>query len=175
MGRINLIGDMKKIISEHKKVVEKAEIIALNRAGASALAQTVMFIRKRYNIKASDLKNEIKVTKAKKSNKKFRLTVSHKALARVKFGAAKQTRKGVNVTIAKGERQSIPSAFITTVGKGYHKGVFKRVSKERLPIKELYGPSAMQLMSSKEAQEHIEKIFQEKFEKELASAIKYAK
>lgn len=179
MARIDLMRDIKKVFNEHRKLIDKAEVIALNRAGASALAQTVIFIRKRYNIKASDLKNEIKITRASKSSKKFRITVSHKGLALVKFGAAKQTKKGVNVTVIKGERDHYKSAFITEVkgtnSKTNHRGVFIRKGKPRLPIKELYGPSAMQLMSSKEAQEHIEKIFQDKFEKELASAIKYVK
>lgn len=175
MARIDLTREIKKVFDEHKKIVDKAEVIALNRAGKSALAQTVIFIRKKYNIKASELKDQIKIIRASKSKKVFRLEVSHKALALVKFGAARQTKKGVNVTVIKGARQSLPSAFITEVGKGRHKGVFKRVGKPRLPIKELYGPSAMQLMSSKEAQAEIERVFNEKFEKELASAIKYAK
>lgn len=175
MSKIDLTREIKKVFDEHKKIVDKAEVIALNRAGKSALAQTVIFIRKKYNIKASELKDQVKIVRATKGRKIFRLEVSHKALALVKFGAARQTKKGVNVTVVKGARQSIPSAFITDVGKGRHKGVFKRTGKSRLPIKELYGPSAMQLMSSKEAQAEIERVFSEKFEKELASAIKYAK
>ena len=175
MGRIDLTRGISKVFSEHRKKVERAEIVALNRAGRSALAQTVMFIRKAYNIKSSDLKNEIKISTASKGRKRFRLTVTHKGLALVKFGAAKQTKSGVNVTVKRGGRQSFKSAFITEVGKGRHRGVFKRESKARLPIKELYGPSAMQLMSSDEAQKHIEKIFQEKFEIELIRAMQYAK
>ena len=175
MGRIDLTREIKAAFNEQRKQIEKAEIIALNRAGKSALAQTVIHIRKTYNIKSSDLKNEIKVSRATKGAKRFRLTVTHKGLALVKFGSARQTKKGVNVTVKKGGRQSIKSAFITEVGKGRHRGVFKREGKARLPIKELFGPSAMQLMSSDEAQKHIEKIFQEKFEVELIRAMQYAK
>lgn len=175
MAKIDLMRDIKKVFNEHRKQVDRAEIVALNRAGRSALAQTVMFIRKAYNIKASELKDQIKISPAKKGAKRFRLTVSHKGLALVKFGSARQTKSGVNVTVKKGGRQSIKSAFITEVGKGRHKGVFKREGKPRLPIKELFGPSAMQLMSSDQAAEYINKIFQEKFEIELIRAMKYAK
>jgi hypothetical protein len=163
MAKINLTGDIKNVFSEHRKKVERAEIVALNRAGRSALAQTVMFIRKVYKIKSSDLKNEIKISTASKGRKRFRLTVTHKGLALVKFGNAAQTKAGVSVAIKKGARQSFKSAFITEVGKGRHRGVFKREGKKRLPIKELFGPSAMQLMSSDQAAEYINKIFQEKF------------
>ena len=73
----------------------------------------------------------------------------------------------------KGNRKTINSAFITEVGKGYHRGVFKRETKKRLPIKELYGPSVMQVMSSGKAEEFIQKVFNERFEKELKQALIY--
>ena len=175
MAKINLTAEIKKVFNEHRKQIEKAEIIALNRAGRSALAQTVMFIRKAYNIKSSDLKNEIKISAAKKGAKRFRLSISFKAISLVKYGSARQTKEGVNVSVRKGTRDTYKSAFITEVGKGRHKGVFKRTGKERLPIKELYGFSAQQLFSNEVAEEYINKIFQEKFEIELIRAMKYAK
>ena len=51
MGRIDLTREIKAAFNEQRKQIEKAEIIALNRAGRSALAQTVIFIRKAYNNK----------------------------------------------------------------------------------------------------------------------------
>lgn len=175
MGTIKVNKQIDKVFKNHIKQVERAKIIAVNRAGRSALAQTVSFVRQAYNIKASDLKNEIKIKPAYKGNSKFRLTVTHKALSLMKYGSARQNKSGVNVTVSKGKRQSIKSAFVATVGKGMHVGVFKRVGKPRLPIKELYGPSAMQLMSSQEAIKQIENVFQAKFEKELIAALKYGK
>lgn len=175
MSKINITREITKVFDEQKKIIEKAEIIALNRAAKSAVAQTVKFIREAYNIKASDLKNEIKITRANKLNKKVTLKVSHKAISLVKYGSARQNKSGVSVTVTRGKRQKIKSAFIAEVGKGHHKGVFKRVGKKRLPIKELYGPSAMQLMSSKQAEDYIKNVFYERFDEELQSAIKYAK
>ena len=40
-----------------------------------------------------------------------------------------------------GGRKSIKSAFIATMPSG-HRGVFKRADRRRMPIKQLYGPSA---------------------------------
>jgi len=175
MGTKKVNNQIDKIFSEHKKKVERAKIIAVNRAARSALAQTVIFIRKAYNIKSTDIKNEIKVTIASIGQSKFKIKVSHKAIGLIKYGAARQTKAGVNATISKGNRQKFKGAFIATVGKGGHTGVFKRVGKPRLPIKELYGPSAMQLMSSDEVEKFINSVFLEKFEKELIAAMKYGK
>lgn len=49
---------------------------------------------------------------------------------------ATQTSRGVRVRA----RGSYKSAFIATMGSG-HRGVMKRVGKERLPIRELFGPN----------------------------------
>jgi Prophage minor tail protein Z (GPZ) len=51
------------------------------------------------------------------------------------------TQTGVGVRAAKpwGKAQVFPGAFIANAGG--HRGVFKRVSRKRLPIKELWGPS----------------------------------
>ena len=177
MAKINLTGEIKKVFSEHKKKVERAEIIALNRAGRSALAQTVMFIRKGFNIKASDLKDQIKITRANKGRKIFTITVSDKALALIKYGNPNQTKKGVNVTVRKGKRELYPSAFIIEKQhlKRGDRGVFKREGKSRLPIRRLWGPTAMDLFSSSKAEAFIDKVFQERFQKELIAAMKYGK
>ena len=177
MARIDLMRDIKKVFNEHRKQVDKAEIIALNRAGRSALAQTVMFIRKGFNIKASDLKDQIKITRANKGKKVFTITVSDKALSLMKYGTPNPTAKGVKVTVRKGNRELYPSSFII---KGEHlkrgeTAIFKREGKSRTPIRKLWGPTAMDLFSSSKAEAFIDNIFQEKFQKELIAAMKYGK
>lgn len=170
---INIKAQTDRVFKEHIKKAERAKVIALNRAGRSALSQTVRFIREKYNIKASDLKDQIKIIPANKTKDVFVIKASHKAIGLIKFGSARQTKKGVAVSVSKGNRKTINSAFITEVGKGYHRGVFKRETKKRLPIKELYGPSVMQVMSSGKAEEFIQKVFNERFEKELKQALIY--
>ena len=177
MGRIDLTREIKAAFNEQRKQIEKAEIIALNRAGKSALAQTVMFIRKGFNIKASDLKDQIKITRANKGRKIFRIEVTDKALALIKYGTPNQTKKGVMVTVRKGKRELYKSAF--KIDPKYLKrgkeNVFRRIGKERTPIRVLWGPTAMDLFSSSKAEAFIDSIFQEKFEKELIAAMKYGK
>jgi len=174
MGTMKVNAQIDRVFKEHKKNIERAKVIAVNRAAKTAVAQTVMFVRQTYNIKSSDLKNQIKITKASGANSKVKLIVSHKAIALIKFNVRRKS-KPVKATISKGKLDEFPSAFVATVGKGAHVGVFKRKGKDRTPIKELYGPSGMQLISSDEAEKFIEKIFWDRFEKELIAAMKYGK
>lgn len=50
---------------------------------------------------------------------------------------ARQTRKGVKVTVNTGSPKLFPGAFIATMKSG-HRGVFYRLGKQRLPIDEAF-------------------------------------
>lgn len=62
---------------------------------------------------------------------------------------ARQTKKGVSVEINRGHRVLIKGAFITVMGG--HKGVFMRKGKARLPVKELLGTRALDVLKSRRA------------------------
>lgn len=64
--------------------------------------------------------------------------------------AGRQTRLGVTVEVKKG-RKLIRHAFIATMKSG-HRGIFVRRGKARLPIKELFGPAIVDLVTN-----HLEK------------------
>lgn len=68
--------------------------------------------------------------------------------------AAKQTRKGVTAK-AWGNRKLYPGTFIATMKSG-HQGVFRRTSKARLPIKELYGSGVAQVMAQEAVSENLQ-------------------
>jgi hypothetical protein len=55
-------------------------------------------------------------------------------IAAIHLGKSRQTRQGVSV----GSRR-YPGAFLTTMASG-HKGVFERVGRKRLPIREIAEP-----------------------------------
>ena len=50
----------------------------------------------------------------------------------------RQTKTGVSVEVNTGKRTLVAGAFVATMKSG-HRGVFKRMGKARLPIKELLG------------------------------------
>lgn len=77
-----------------------------------------------------------------------------KSLKRSWKGIRKSTRKAIKQIAKNRERSAklkrqgkelVKSAFIAVMPSG-HRGVFKRVKKARLPIKELYGPSLADLV-----------------------------
>jgi hypothetical protein len=63
---------------------------------------------------------------------------SQKLIPMINF-RARQVSTGVRASKPWGKTQVFKSAFITTAGS--HRGVFRRVGKPRLPIREMMGPS----------------------------------
>lgn len=67
----------------------------------------------------------------------------------IEYGA-RPTKLGVTVQVKRG-RRLVRHAFIATMKTG-HRGVFRRVGRRRLPIKELYGPAVIDIVKN-----HLEK------------------
>lgn len=161
----------KKAFRDIIRATVNAEIATVNRAAKSAFSQTSKFIRATYNIKKSDLDKNAKISKATKSNPHLTLTIYCKAISLYKFRGGK-AKKGARATIRKGSRKEYKGTFVAPMPNG-HTGIFKRVSKERLPIKELYGPSGMQLFGSDESFAYIRKVYRIEFEKQIQANLKY--
>jgi len=164
-----VIKSVRAAFKEQKKVMQKAEVAALNRAAKTALSRTIRLIRQKYNLKAKDIREQTKVIRANRNNTKVEIRVANKAIGLIKFGA-RQTKKGVTAAEQKGRRKTYPNAFIA-VAKAGGQAVFIRKTKKRLPIKEMFGPTAMQLFSSKKASDELEKIFYERFKIEFERAL----
>lgn len=93
-------------------------------------------------VKKKQIRDRIKLTRAKRMVWLGLIAISGKQLPLIHFGA-RQTKKGVSVKVRKGgKRERIRSGFIATMPKSGHKGVFKRAKDApRLPIHELKGPT----------------------------------
>lgn len=166
-----LSKDVQKVFKDIRNDIIKAEVKATNEAARSAVAQTVQEIKETYNIKSGEAKKDFKHYKATFKNKVYKLIVKHKPKSLAMF-KARQNKTGVAFSIKKGERKTIKSTFLATMRSG-HTGVFKRTSKKKLPIKEFYGPSTMQLISSEQSLKKIEKTFFETFKKRFEDAKRY--
>ena len=166
-----VLRSIKKTFDEVKRETQKAEVAALNRSVTSALGHTIRFIREGYNLKAKDIRSQTKIIKANHNKPTVELRVNEKAIGLIMF-RAHQTRKGVTAAQRKGKRHRYQHAFIANSKKGGQR-VFIRRTEQPLPIKELFGPSAMQLFSSKAAQKTLEDKFYERFNIELKRAIDF--
>jgi len=129
-----------------RPLVEKAMRQALKTLGTGARTQISKLMRNEYNIKKKDLDKEIKVIPQLK-NYQITLQIKGRKIPLIYFGA-KETERGVRISIKKGKKVVIPHTFIA---KGLPPQVFEREIKggKRVPklhiIKQV-GPSIPQLV-----------------------------
>ena len=125
--------------------IEKATSRALNRTSTSTIAFFSKETRKEVNVKASTLKKGIRKQRARPKNPVAVMNVSGAHVPLIAMGA-RQTKRGVTVRKYKtGGRILLKGAFIKTMPKSGHIGVFRRVNESRLPIQEQFGPSLIAL------------------------------
>lgn len=160
---------------------------ALNRAALSGQTAMVKVITENLGLASKYVKREIKLDKASRSLPVVALTIRGRRIPLIAFGArgpepSKGRGRGVSYGM-KGGRSRISDAFITTLGAGGHRGVFKRIGSSRsrsagawsknLPIVELRGPSIPHVF-----ERYLEKFraaAQDSLVKNLASEISFAK
>jgi len=143
----------------------KAQKRTTTEMGRKFRTRVVKDVRKVYNIKAKDLKKDMR-TRVYKTSQGFewRLKVKGKMQSIIKFGA-KQNKKGVSVLIRKDEgRKTLAKTFIA---KGQ---VFQREDKERLPLivkKTISVPQMFNKETMKEAFKEVSREYPKRFEHNL--------
>lgn len=127
-----------------------------------------------YGLKASVIKDAIRIRRASQGNLKAVVVASGRPIPLINF-SARETGKGVTVNVQQG-RKLIAGAFIATMPSG-HRGVFVRekgskhrkvnkggkVSWHQLPIRELFGPSVPDGLANKAVQEALQQLIGERF------------
>lgn len=124
---------------------ERVVARALRKAGATALrdakSEASKRIRKRKRLKAAMVRKALHVSKPRGkpslARDEWRIDVSGK---RVPLSAYphRQTKRGVSVTVNRGARSMVLSAFTATMRSG-HKAIMLRRGDARLPIVEQFG------------------------------------
>lgn len=99
---------------------------AINHTAAKAKTASNREIRTMYNISAKDVNAAMRIKKAGRAELYALLIAQGKPIPLKKFKPV-QTKDGVSVMVKKGQRQTIKSAFLSTMGSG-HTGVFARGS-----------------------------------------------
>lgn len=119
------------------KILIPATIRALNKVAVNVRVAASRAIRERRGLPAAAVNKTMTVQRASRATLVSRLTVSGRPIDLKNYGA-RQTSKGVTVTVTRGQRKLIPSAFIVASRSGQ---VFTREGKSRLPITKMVGPS----------------------------------
>jgi len=113
---------------------------AINKTATTARSHLVKRIAGILPIKQKDIRKGMPIYKATLNRWQATIRIIGKAIPLIQF-KARQTRKGVTYKKAGADtRALIRSAFIAVMPTG-RKGVFLRLGRPRLPIRELYGPS----------------------------------
>ncbi len=147
---------------------QKAIIRALDRTAKQGKVAAQKIIREEYNIKLHDISSKIK-TDIHPSKLEAVITATDRSIPLIEF-AARQIKTGVSFQVKRGSRKTIKSAFIASMKSG-HRGVFTRIGKKRLPIKQLYTIGVAEMFGSKKVIEAIKKRIYEQWEKNITHEI----
>jgi len=133
------------MLREQPKRTERAVMRSLNRAIASAKTLMASLVAKDMGLKVSVAKDAITLREATPARLEARIGASLKRLPLIKFNAkgpipSRGQGRGVTYRIGARGRSRVETGFIATMRNG-HQGVFRRLTKARLPIVELRGPS----------------------------------
>ena len=130
---------LRRLVDRYPQAVARA----LNRAGHAANLVVARLVAADMQLNVRDVVAETREILATPTRPSFVVTASATRIPLIKFrarGPEPSRGKGRGVTARTATRR-YPRAFIATVGRGGHRGVFERVGKQRLPIRELRGPS----------------------------------
>lgn len=167
---------------------------ALNKVAAQAKTEASKQIRSEYNIKASDVSKNMKLTtRARGDQMEAEITGTKRGMALSYFGAKqlgviankksfRLTRRAsggrggaVSVEVKKGGRKTLrgdPKPFITKFKSG-HIAVVQREGKDRKPIQQLLGPGIALLFGSKKIMAATKKLINEKFDSIFKHELEY--
>lgn len=156
--------------------LQRATVRSLNRAIGSASTFMSRAIAKNMAMKVGDVKKAFTLQQATTDRLNASLNASsYTRLPLIQFNASgpepsRGRGRGVSYSL-QGGRKTIPNAFIATMQSG-HRGVFVRVGKSRLPVRELYGPSLGHVFDvyRVEGQQKAEDSFETNFAHEIEFA-----
>lgn len=114
--------------------LEQAGVAAVNKMAAKTKTRVSAGLTKFLNIKKSNLKRRLFVTKATRAKPVATIRIMGRPIGLINFNAKDTNVKGVIATVVRGEAPIVlPHAFIAT-GKFGNTHVFQREGPSRLPI-----------------------------------------
>ena len=156
-----------KALGSVPNVVEQATAAALNRAVIAGRTAVSKGIRERYTIRASDIKDQVRIKCATKDSLEASVTISGSPIDLTNF-RVRISRRGAYAQVKKGGGGILPRSFFMVVGRA---GLYHRASESRLPIQREFGPSVPQMAGetnvSQGVQERMQEVFQARFEHEV--------
>jgi hypothetical protein len=131
----------------------KAVYYALTRAIQNARSNLVNEARKSYTVKAKSVRSTLKIKRVTKKNLFGEVRSTGRVIPMIDFKVNPKTvnpRRSapIRVGVRKGTSSPLASAFIARIdGKV---GVFERVGPNRAPLRQIFGPSAPQMVGNED-------------------------
>jgi hypothetical protein len=153
---------VQKALKDQPKKINLVLSRAINRAATNAKANMAKKVREQYVVKAADIKDTIKITKATSQKPVAEVRSVGKKINLTKFKTSpheprpKNPPKGGYKSQVKkeGGLKAVPKGFLVNVRGTL--AMMQRVGKERLPIKRLMGPSVPEMIGRKNVIEWVE-------------------
>lgn len=168
--RTNFRETLARIALAEGEIANAAAVRALNRTGAAVRTEAVRQIRGRYNLRAGTVRDQIRIVRASRQRLTVDVIASGAPIPLVEFGA-RQTKKGVTVRVTK-QRKLVKGVFIARMKSG-KVGVFERLGKARLPIRELFSISLPRTFTQRQILAALQKVAAERFNLEFQRDLAY--
>lgn len=168
----NVTNQVRQVFKSIEQDTNKATVAALNKSGKSALSNTLKEFRSIYNIKLQDLNKITSIEKATKTNQYVTVKFLDKSLG-LEYFRSTQKKKGIAVSVKKGERKLYKSSFYINVNASGAKIIAHRLTKNRLPIERLFGANPARILTTEESLEEMTTKFFKIFEKNFNYALNY--
>lgn len=136
-------AEVERAINAMRVKSPPAIVRSLNRGMSAGKTQIDRDTAKDMRLKVGRVREGTRLVKATFTKLRASITATLKRVPAIEFGARgpePSRGQGRGVTVKLPARR-YPHAFIATVGRGRHRGVFERKTKKRLPIREVFGPS----------------------------------
>lgn len=142
---LQFLFDTRQLNPFRNRRVERAIARAASKAGGDGIrsmrTDATRKVRERKRMKAGKVRAALPLVfpgRKELASLIWRMKVSGRVVPVSEYPGVRQVKAGVSVQINRqGARKVIPSAFVAVLKSG-HKGVFRRKSKARLPIEELF-------------------------------------
>ena len=127
-------NQLKNFLGATESQIKKASVRALNKTALWLKGKSVKALSEQSGVQQKHLRKRLQVIKANSRSLKAFVLANTMGVKASRLGKMKQTAQGVRVG-----KHSFDGAFIAKMPTG-HTGVFKRKTKQRLPIKEMFVP-----------------------------------
>jgi len=158
---MNLTSDIAKIhtlLSHIENGAPRAINGALNRTIDGVRTDIVNQVKNNYDIKPTKIRAALKVTHSKPATLQASVNAKGEKIPLVQFRVSpnkpgQQSDDGIRVSVKRSGGKQLPNAFVASANGRV--GVFERIDKSRLPIKELNGPAVAQMVNEPTIQKYI--------------------